>query len=279
MAHNARLYPDATYVSGYVVTGNDFKFFDTNITKSVNGDGGGTWSPTGRIFIGGAGMVLALATTMTNGADVLTSSGNYVEHDDGDYIQFATTRTIMSPAIRGRSLTLTNALADNLPAWNVDLTKGLVSGRSGSQGASFLTAPPRWQFPLRVHDGAILSQVFFYYQLGMSHSAYPTNPLRFRAMRFDRDGNAVQLLTGVPSTSIVANSSGYVPLPAASYGTTSASELTCNVDPNYAAVDLSKYRYVAEIADEYGKNAWTGGNATLFFGAAASHTIADMRPQ
>lgn len=281
MSHLVRRYPDTTYVPGFVASGDDFKYFDTNVTKCVNGDGGGTWSPgTSRIVIGGAGMVFALATTSSGGGpDIFTSAGKYVEHDDNDYLLFAASRTLMSPILAGRPITqplTAGAAADLLvPRWDVDVTNGLISADHSPR--TYVTGP-RWQFPLRVHNGSTLSQVFFYFEIGETHSSYPQNPIKFRVQRIDRDGNAAPILTGVPATSTVADANGYVPMLFASYSTLTPSQLTCTVNPAFALVDTSAYRYVAEVADEFGASSF-GTTANGFFGAAASCTVTDMRPQ
>lgn len=262
MAHFARRYPDSTYVSGYVVTGDDFKFWDTNITKCVNGDGGGTWNPAAAIVIGGAGMWFALAATLNFTAFTTTSTGGHIEHDDDDYIEYpGSFRTLASPVLCG-----TAPRRESLYPWVMDATNDSVTSPA-IDGAGQTYAEVPWRFPLRVHDGATVTMVTFYMALGEAHADTPQNPVRFRVVRIDRDGNETPIGTAADADGYVAFAGNY----AITTGQTVA--YACN-----EVIDLSKYDYRAEILDEYGANAWaTTGNK--FFGADAFMAPGALQPQ
>lgn len=70
----------------------DLQRLDVLSTKSINGDGGGTWNPTSPIVIGGQGLQMTSNAQITGGVE--TRSGGRIVLGDNDYIQYSPLRTI-----------------------------------------------------------------------------------------------------------------------------------------------------------------------------------------
>lgn len=79
MAHFDFTRPGGIWASPAVVQNAELADLDAKTRASINGDGGGTWSPTSVITIGGSG--LAVSTTLTV-SGTLNVTGNTVIGDD-----------------------------------------------------------------------------------------------------------------------------------------------------------------------------------------------------
>jgi hypothetical protein len=81
------------WVSPSVPTARDMGLWDKHQYKGVNGDAGGTWSPTSPIIIGGSGIQLSGAGNVIAGG-VTTQAGGRLSLGSSDFVQLNTrTRT------------------------------------------------------------------------------------------------------------------------------------------------------------------------------------------
>jgi hypothetical protein len=127
--------------------------------------------------------------------------------------------------------------------------------------------------PLRVHNGATLATVTFWFTTA-THTGVPTSLPLFRVHQIDVYGNITALGSGTvgdgfevfhPTPNLAQWNNG---------GNPQSYTLTCV--PN-VIIDTSQFFYFAEIIDEAGNNAVAGN---IWLECVASFTgIADMRPQ
>lgn len=260
MAHNARIRKDAAWVTGFSIDSSEFVILDTNLTKALNGDDGGAWTPTSNIVIGGAGMWFAGGSPSIGGASssVVTSvSGNqHIVHADNDHIALSGTHT-------GNTRSIATDFDGGVfgGGWEDNQTYG--APQSTLVGANALTQ-------LRVHHGATLTSVAFSFVVASSH--LPTTLPQFR----------VFACGGGVKTPLRAGAQGYAsftPTPASGAAWFAAGAVqTFTYTPDATIViDTSKYTYWAEVIEESGNNALPGN---IFVDATCTfQLIADLRPQ
>jgi len=263
MAHNTRIRPDSAWIIGPVTPSGEWLTIDTNLTKAWNGDGGGTWQPTGHYTIGGSGMWFCGATNTfggTSSAITTVLGGVGIVLDDNDHI-------LLSAGHTGRSRDISVSFDTAVFASGWDLQQGPYNAIVSTALAA--NAHVR----LRVHNGATLASVTFRFQVVNSHGPPESLPL-FRVYATDTAGNVTPLLTNALS--------GYVPFTptpatgAAWFAAGAVQSLTYTLDAG-VVIDTSKYIYWAEVVDEDGTSAITGNQ---YIDVTASFTtILDMRPQ
>lgn len=284
MAHNARVRLDAGWVVGPVVTGAEMNSLDVALAKALNGRGGGSWTPSSTINIGGAGLWLGGPMTLGAGAGISTQPGisaSHIVHGTNDYIYLAgghtgATRIIDTPL-------QAFATQGNLGA---DLTYFSPVGKIGNTGFSPVPTQPtgtRFIAPLNVHNGATLTAATLQFRVGNDHSTtgVPDSLPAFRIIAVDVSGNILLL----SSTSVAApdGSTPFTPRPASAaawYLANAAQSITCTCDQNNVC-DTSKYAYFAEVFDEMGNNAYQAALAGNTFHSllCTFTTIGDLRPQ
>jgi hypothetical protein len=178
------------------------------------------------------------------------------------------------------------------PTWSCYAPVGVGLSRfayhASSHGASVLPATllgggARLTTPVRVHHGATVAQVNFYFFIGNAHTAgLPASFPQLRVLRLDMAGNAVPLCTS-PTTAgwqgngwVNAFGTALPATPSLYYmsGTEWGLGYPCDAG---TVIDTSKYAYVGQVQDESGGNAY-GGN-TFFAASALGTLIADIRPQ
>jgi hypothetical protein len=248
-----------------VPSGQDLKTLDTNITKAINGDGGGTWSPGTVLTIGGAGRWFAGPTPLAGSSIVLTPTGSGLRITLGDSDEI-----LLNVGHSGRLRTIhTPCLAASFSPvayWIPNLTfYGLQSTLTGS----------RFVLPLRVHHGGTIGTVTFNFRPGASHIGVPARLPAFRVYQVDALGNVTPLQTG---TSVDANGFQlYLPVPASAAVWNAAGAISLNYTCNPTVIDTTQYAYYAEVVDESGVNALPGN---VYQSVTANfNTIADLRPQ
>jgi len=264
MAHNSRVRSDAAWTIGPVVTSGEWLTIDTNLTKAVNGDCGGTYNPTSNIVIGGAGLWIAGIVNPLNGtgSQIATSvsSKKYLLHNDSDHVT-------LSPGHSGRTRTITVNMDAGVfpPGW--DLQIGPYSAPiTTAIGANMIAQ-------LRVHNGATFVSVTFRFVVGSSHGPPAFLP-QFRVFALDANGVRTPLLTN--------GNQGYTPFAPAPANNTAwyaggaIQSFTYTLDAN-VVIDTSKYSYWVEVVEESGSGAAAGN---VYIDATASFSgIADLRPQ
>lgn len=262
MAHYTRLRADGAWIIGGIVP--EFATIDTNLATIVNGDGGGTWSPTNTITVGGAGMWLAGSVCPCAGLTISTSLFGInarIYHGDNDHV-------VLFPGHTGQTRTIATSMdAAQFTSFNFDFspnTGGIIS--ISATGASAV-------LPLRVHNRATLASVTFSLTVGSSHGPPATLPA-FRVYSQDVNGVKTPLLTN--------GTYGYAtftPTPASATAWFAAGAVqtfvyTCN---SGVIIDTSQFTYFAEVLDESGAGAAAGNS---YLDATCSFTgIADLSPQ
>jgi hypothetical protein len=299
MTTNPRILPDSAYVNGaaLLVPGGTpdtwWATLDAAQVDLLDGDAGGTWAPASSIEIGGAGMwaagpwylsppAITVMVPISAGNDALT-------HGDSDFITLAanhgmSSRFLLTEAAQARDSsgcpTLQTYTAPGggqtggiMGPTAAMLPSVLTLGISNTPVSGWPYRPGgRWVAPLRVHHGATLSNVTFFFVISSTHTGQPDVLPQFRVHKVDLFGNLTPLNSTTP------NGSGFFELPwpgsLATYKSTTAYAYQCDAG---TVIDTTKYSYYVEVIDESGTNA-TGFNDYL--GAEAYVIdIADMRPQ
>jgi hypothetical protein len=278
MSHGVRLFNDLFYQSPNVQPASWWETCDLVLSKALNGDGGGTWTPSAPIIIGGAGMWFGGPVFLSGGAIAVNNSGSGTKfvHGDSDYFQLANGHT-------GATRTLSQSMGEAIDC--SDFTS--VMECAAETITTITTTPlsaPRCLIPLFVHDGSAIEGVAFSFGVAVhSFSSPPASMPAFRVYARDALGNIIPLSSTIVEPTLIAN--GFKPFPTPASGSAwhaSGATQTINYlcDTNSVAatrVDRSKYTYWAEIIEETGANSVAGNS---YYGMAVTFTaIADQRPQ
>lgn len=248
---------------------------DENTKKLLNGDEGGSWSPSSPIVIGGAGLRILGRGAITGpglaGAlGVIASPSAPVRHgrlEADDYIWFTEVRTYTVSAL------VMAAAGDH----------ALVMQNVSVGGAETRAHSSRWLSSLRVHDGATLSKVRCAWIVTENHSNVPEARPKMRVVRVSATGQPEPLRFGADT-----DSEGFIFMGSAA----SASAYNASNDPQVAeyeinvsqraTIDTSRFRYYAEFIEESGAGAFTEGtsNGNHYYALTAVHTnVRHMGPQ
>ncbi len=225
------------------------RHIDEQTGAAINGDEGGTWTPSALIEIGGAGVAVLGPCTMPGASVIVTSAGKHIVHgrlDADDYITFAA-------PLPSRSL---SALIT--PSGNGFAHAALDSSRNLPFAATARQHLARFNAKIRVHHGATLAAVDLTWLVGGTRAAVPEFRPRFRIVRVDLDGK-VEPLRVASDTS----PEGFLTLgstvSAAAYVAGNAAQVvtyTCN-QVDRLTVDVARFDYLVEIIEEGGDDAWT----------------------
>lgn len=261
------------WINGYVVQGTDLKTLDTNITACLNGDGGGTWTPAAAINVGGAGMWAAALWTLNVAgiANTPSGSGKRFTHGDSDYFVLAGGHTGSTRVIHTSCLDARTA-----GYWSTNTTFVGIAP-VGAVGQSFVV-------PLKVHNGATLTQAVLTFRVGQTHPNVPTQLPTVRLVKIDSNFVVTPLNTSFTGNYDATGALVFNPTPSTGanwYNSGNAQTITYACDASLV-IDTSTYTYFAVITDESGTNALcgTGANENIYQDLALTFTnIADMRPQ
>ncbi len=255
---------DGAWYNTYVPTLADFASLDAFLFAMVNGDGGGTYTPTANINVGGSGMWFAGQTTMSSGAALQTTAFKQIFHDDNDYALLVNSHTGGTRTLRTGCVTASSASGFSL--WtSVGSTSQLGSLSPGSHAV----------VPLRVHQGSTLTQAVLTFQVQRNRSVVPAVLPALRIGQRDANGT----VTTLAATGSGADAHGYIYFPTPASGSAyfdsgNAQTLTYACTPT--VIDRTKYSYFAEIVDESGLGSL---NFNLFNDIQLTFIdIADTRP-
>jgi hypothetical protein len=265
VTHFGRERNDAGYYRGYVGAGGELATIIRNIDektkKSINGDEGGTWSPSSPIEIGGAGVIVGGPWVMSGaGVTVTTDTDKPITFGRGDAADYFA----LDPAHAGASPTVYSAFRVASSALKSD-EPYLSGGRllSAAVGSRFAT-------PLRVLSGApSIATVTVTFRVNETHMDVPQVLPRMRVVAVASDGTVIPLRA--PDATTDLEGFQYFPTPASGAAWTAGGAdqawlYTCNVAH---VVDTGEFLYFAELVDESGADSWTvAGN--LFIGAAVT---------
>lgn len=278
MAHFTRIYSDSFYANGKPLPATWWETLDTNLSKSLNGDAGGTYNPSSPIIVGGAGFVCGAPWEFTGGAQLKTlpASGQRILHDDNDYITLpgtsATDRTIVTPCGRFCDASEVDAAFEfiNVNASAATVLIGTLVPANVNAAVAY-----RVLIPLRIHNGATFQQAVFWFAVQNAHSGVPANLPQFRVYKVDANG----VVTPLRTASTLPN--GFEPFPTPASGTAwvdgNAAQSFAYTPDAGIVFDDSTYQYFAEIIDESGTNATNG----ITYTSVVVHCdlMPDMRPQ
>lgn len=246
MSHFSRAQPDAVWVRGYVTLGVDMRAIDRNTYAAINGDEGGTWSPSSQIVIAGEGAIAAGPWTMSGASvKVTTSADAPITFDNGaatDYFGLSGAHSGVAPEV------------------HVDLFE-----QAGLGGALKLLKGERFHFLIPVYSGAAkIDYAVVAFKVGEAHANVPASLPRIRVIAVATDGTITPLRARDATTD--ADGFQHVGTPASGAawyngGAAKAATYTCNV---VLPVDSGTHLYFVEIVEESGTNAWvTTGNIYL----------------
>lgn len=251
MAHLVRVRTDIGWVNIGLVQASEFRGIDQNTFLAINGDDGATYTPSGPIIIGGAGMTAACLWTMGNGnlAQTLAASGKRLTLGDSDYFVF----------FGGHTGATRHTLADGADMF---FTQGAFSfAFDGIKFAceSLLTTGARGLLPLKVVDGSTFTSVTLSFIVTVTHPNVPQYLPKYRVYALDETGAITILVTTV-------DPDGYTTFPtpasgAAWFNAGNPQTIALTIDAG-VVVDATTKTYWLEITDERGTNALAGNAYT-----------------
>jgi hypothetical protein len=262
LGHFVRVESDSTWETGnYSPSLTDWKTIDQIVSQMINGDMGGTWAPLTPIEIGGSGLLLVGPLLVVGeGSLTSTASGAYQCCGESwpqlgpDHV--GRERVIVTPCSSGRSSLPFGAVPFFYGLQSVAQTFLFVNG----VGQTTEAINNEIYIPLRVHNGATLSQVEVSYAIAGAHT--PVNMPQFRVVRVDIDGDQVLLTSSAAANAAGSpqKNGGYMSPPAptsasAYYNGGEAQYFTIPCD-QYNIVDVTQYSYFLQIIDETGSSGY-----------------------
>lgn len=270
MAHLARTVADEVLVRGYITLGTDLVAIDENIYKSINGDDGGTWSPSTSINIYGEGVIVAGLWVMEGaGVTATTSTGSkYITFNRGtasDYFGYDTGHP-------GRSASILYHLHEAYSHDPRSIDFLVIDGvRTKTAGARFFV-------PLPVYGNAAkIDSVELRFRVGTAHANVPEYLPRIRVFAVSSEGVVIPLRSKDATTDVDGFQFFGTPASGAAWYNTNSYKTqtyTCNVT---LAVDLSEYTFYVEIIDESGTDSQLLNTFSSVKVAFSSITIFDGR--
>lgn len=152
----------------------DFERWDLLQSKSVNGDDGGSWTPTKPIIIGGVGMSLGASSLLTGG--FATGPGGKFVLQSGDAVQLSPlrTRTLFVPILRCGTTVDVNSLSGVSIRDENYVVRVLGPKQAGvrfknSPTAVFIDVPRRY-----IHTGARIATIALEFVITAKPATVPT---------------------------------------------------------------------------------------------------------
>jgi hypothetical protein len=242
MAAFTRTQSDGTWNTGYAVTPSDIADLERKAFQGINGDVGGSYTPTSELFIQGSSMVVSGPTEIrqrgiVTGAVVLYGT---------EFERFAVghvnrSRTIWQPCSPFAVVGPTPWAV--VPSINPRGAHAVASRIIGHEAA----VVPEFVVELRVHNGATLSKARLRLKVTTPHSSAPAAMPKVRIGRMRYDGVVEYLTSGIDN---------YVSLPKANSGQdwykdgdVQEFEIPCTQNN---VIDISQYSYFANVVEESG---------------------------
>jgi hypothetical protein len=269
--HNDFVRPSGQWLSVLVPTKRDLRELDDRAARSVNGDGGGAWSPKSPVIIGGSGLLSTAAGTSYEGG-VETRSGGRIICGTNDVPIFATTRTKQA-VVHLAELRITRTDSDASPnggLWKWAVSDDPMGWRVATATAS--GAVTRAQLPLpqlAFHSGGTLSTAKLVFRVGAQHAALPTIYPRFKLVRMAASHDTVSSLlsTGFATLSTPASLDAY-------FANGAAQEIVMTCDQNNV-IARAGFTYALQIED-----AVQGLAGNIYHSLVLNFTaIGDARPE
>ena len=261
MAHHVRIRQDPGWATGSHWTSTEQTALDNALIASVNGDGGGTGSPTANVVIQGAGLRLIATTHTISGAhSSITTDGatKLLTHGDSDYC-------VLGAGHSGATATIRSPIADaRLPAgWSSYGIQNPFAIFANKLGVCA-------RVPVRVHNGASFHGLTFTFAIAPAVPAIPAQMPRFGVFARDGFGKTIPLLnyTSVPT-----------PASLSAWRNGGASQavaiLLAGTGP---VIDTSQYSYFLQIIEASGSGA-LASSITYFDPVLFFNRVLDIRPR
>lgn len=187
MPNFTRTQLSGTWTGGsYTLLPADMSSLDAKQFAMVNGDLGGMWAPSNTLDIGNAGLALtgplqlgragSLATNLASGARIKLNAGEWPLLEAGHAGRIRRIAQHVAPA-------RTMQLGDVQFGTAGQLRTMALSIRKGDD----IVTQPEFVTPLRVHNGAMLNKVSFYFRVPVARTTAPLQAPRFRVVRLDKN--------------------------------------------------------------------------------------------
>ncbi|HEY1692249.1 MAG TPA: hypothetical protein VGG39_08805 [Polyangiaceae bacterium] len=176
--------PSGQWTNEMVPGALDYQRFDDHQSRAVNGDTGGSWSPSQPIVIGGAGLQSsASGTLLEGGASTATGGRLVVAASAGDFPQLSPSRsrTITVPVIDLLStagVSGINVVRDDVHGWGIAAPPG-----ASSFVTVYVEIGGRY-----LHAGARLASASIEFVVTKQPAALPSQPLGFVILSADDTG-------------------------------------------------------------------------------------------
>ena len=262
MAHFVRTQPDGVWVLGYRPTYVDIIDLDNKTLKAINGDAGGTWTPSSGISVGGAGVQIGGQWDLSSANQTATGQITFGNGSLSDYFLFEGAHPETDVQVLGSC----SEVYAEFPEQSRLVVKSVQTNAfapATAAGVYTLKTGARFACPLRVRSGGSIVQIDFHWLVGQNHANIPATLPRFRAFAVDASGNVFPLKAPASDT----DNDGFQTLPtpasAGAYNNGNAAQEFIYVCDQNQLVDISKYSYFVEFIDESGTNAWTSTGNTL----------------
>lgn len=276
MAHYARELSDEAWYRGLKVPQTVLRNIDEKTKKAVS-ESGGTWAPSSAIVIGGAGLELQCRLTLSSSAQCFPGAAYDYQFGDDDYFKIDGT---YSRDILDSPLLVQGLRSSGFPREVIPIFAGatLPCIRFRRNGAFF-------RMPIRLPDGARLSNIEVSFRVTTSHANVPKYLLRARAVRIATDGT----VTAYPNqTNATVQPGGWVqptrPATGALWfnsGSVQTFNLTFTSTTAQERASTALYGYAVEFLEESGTNAWndsTTETGTEIRMVKTSFVYPDLRP-
>lgn len=246
----------------FAADGSDFSDpvsgIDVRLTKSINGDDGGTWAPSTAITIGGSGLRMIGLLLVSNNGTIQTDSGSRFVLGDNDW-------PALKPGHTGSSRTMENSF---FCAASASAIVGLGGAQTTQVGQSLMT-------PLTsLQDGARFDQAVVTFKVASSH--LPGLMPKMRVVRMNASG----VMDPLSDTIAGADANGYFTIPTPATGAlwfNAGASQTFTVPTNInRTIDKSQYTYALQVIEEDGSGALAGN--TYYSVTVSVDQITDMRP-
>lgn len=255
MAHFTRTQSNATWTTGnYITLVTDWADLSRKLFKSINGVRGGTWAPLVRIVFGGSGFKVSGLTKIGHGGQIKTTVGARVVVSGSNYPHLANghagnTRKIATSTIGRQSSIRYHWLLNTKYQAIQSIACTLI--RTGINLVDEVEQP-RFNLPLRVHNGGRLTMATLYYRIFKERTALPVKTPRVRIVRVDSVGT-IQPMT---SQVLGADANGWLPIttpgsPEEWYANGEMKSFTVVCD-QLNTIDTGNYQYYAEVIEEVG---------------------------
>lgn len=237
MAHNDLVWPSGIVDGVTTGDGAEFEKLDQNAFESVNGDKGGTWSPTGDpIVIGGEGLSRTFESATFDDFDA----------DPGGKRTFVRTHAF-TPYTRLYGSAV-------LAAFGIPQGDG-----SGSCVSTILLVP----------HGATVTKVRAFFKVASGHSTLPATGPGISIQRIKPSDTPVSLTTTLLSTDPALFT---LPGTVVAYEDSGNTQFVDYVPDQNNVIDNEQYYYAITMIDEDGGGAQAGN---LYYGYEVTYTLAE----